>query len=422
MYENNRLPREMVDKIHRIATEIQEYHPYDKEDQAVDVEIAELADRSVPFDHCAVPDHPFLIAGTASSRTVACAAYQDNSFHFVRAVARLYEAEHGPLQELPLNAGDISELLWIPRESAKAQEQFLKFFSDLMDVSLEEMGRVSDYWKLKRHSVPSADELLETLVYPFSHDTSYRDTQFCTAARLGMLSRLIRSKEVLFSPDKPVYLLEDSTLALPLIRTDHALLYEIARRFICECARKQGVHYMTVTKSLNFPNPEKLDGEICKRLRSDEHWFLRLPAAALGENKPNLLGSRTIPPVGAVTYFFKAGPETRPLRLDMSLTAWRQNVFSADQEEQLRRERQLFRDLDFACHDRRCYGYPYPLKAAQNGAFLTEYDQAVLRRVFVNEAVKAGLYRENFTDAAAQTAVMRMCGQEGAAAQKNKKP
>ena len=80
------------------------------------------------------------------------------------------------------------------------------------------------------------------------------------------------------------------------------------------------------------------------------------------------------------------------MRLDMSFGAWQQLVFCDDQEEQLRRERQLFRDLDFATHDRRCYGYPYPLKAARDKAVLTDKEREVLRRILVNEAARAGLY------------------------------
>ena len=181
-------------------------------------------------------------------------------------------------------------------------------------------------------------------------------------------------------------------MALPLFSTDKALFFEIAKRYVCEYARIHGFRYLTLTKTHNIPYMGQIECEIQKRLHTNAHWFLRMPAEAPGKSKFGFLGTRTIPPVGTVSYVVKFTSSTSPMRLDMSFGAWQQLVFCDDQEEQLRRERQLFRDLDFATHDRRCYGYPYPLKAARDKAVLTDKEREVLRRILVNEAARAGLY------------------------------
>ena len=86
------------------------------------------------------------------------------------------------------------------------------------------------------------------------------------------------------------------------------------------------------------------------------------------------------------------------MRLDMSLKYWQQFIRSDDKEEQKCHEIQLFRDLDFASHDQRSYGYPYPIKACHDMASLTDDERLAMRKQIIDEAVKAGLKRKNFVD------------------------
>ena len=91
------------------------------------------------------------------------------------------------------------------------------------------------------------------------------------------------------------------------------------------------------------------------------------------------------------------------MRLDMDFEYWQEHIWSEDKELMRCREQQLFRDLDFASHDQRCYGYPYPIKACHDLASLTNDERVALRKQIINEAVKAGLKRKNFVDPSIQT-------------------
>jgi hypothetical protein len=60
--------------------------------------------------------------------------------------------------------------------------------------------------------------------------------------------------------------------------------------------------------------------------------------------------------------------------------------------------RRFFGALDYSAHDQRCYGYPYPIKAAHDRGSLTEQERTVLRQQLVEAAVHAGMRRSSFRD------------------------
>ena len=66
-------------------------------------------------------------------------------------------------------------------------------------------------------------------------------------------------------------------------------------------------------------------------------------------------------------------------------------------------EMRIFQDLDYASHDQRCYGYPYPIKAGHDRASLTEAERVALRKMIIAAAVSAGMKRSLFRSAAAAT-------------------
>lgn len=394
---------DVVEKIKHVVTDIQDWNI---NDSSAEDEIASLSDRIVCFEHCAMPDHPFLIAGADGSGDFPCVQYGDSVVYLVTATSRLYEATVGPLSELPVTAEDIVDFLWLPEDKAKARTQFLSTFSALMGAPLEDICRDSDYFEYAKRSgkrVASPVDLLDTLILPGAHDSSNIGIQLYSTAEAGALVRLMKSLDPSQFPGRPVYILEDTTLALPMVTARSTLFFEIAKRYACEYARNHGFHYMTLSKSHNMPHMDLIEDEILKKNPSGEHWFFRVPARSLGEAKPEFFGTRTVPPVGAVSYIFKFHHTTQPMRLDMSLKSWQQYIQCEDKEEQLRREVQIFRDLDHASHDQRCYGYPYPIKACHDKASLTEDERVALRKQIIDEAVRAGLKRKNFIDPGIQT-------------------
>jgi len=389
------------DVIRKIRDAAEELRTWNTGGAADKDEIAELAGRAVSFGHCARPDHEFLIGGADGSGDFPCVAYGDSVIYLVTAASRLYKASAGPLTEVPVSSGNAVDFLWLPEDKAKARAQFLNLFASLLGASPEEVCRKSDYFELARKygkNAASPEDLIDTLILPASHDASNIGIQLRTTAEAGAAVRLMRSAAKDGKPDKPVYVLEDTTLSLPMVTAKSTLFFEIAKRYACEYARENGFTFMTLSKSHNMPYMDLIEDEIIKRLPDKEHWFVRLPVKAAGEPKPAFLGARTIPPAGAVSYIFKLHNTTRPMRLDMSLKSWRQDICRGDRDEQRRREIQLFRDLDFASHDQRCYGYPYPIKASHDMASLTDGERAALRNQIIDEAVRAGLKRKNFID------------------------
>ncbi len=389
---------DVIDKIKYVVDDI---HTWNLNDTTAEDEISELTKHVVAFDHCVRPDHEYLIAGADGSGDFPCVAYGDSVVYLVTAMSRLYEASEGPLTEIPVSADDVVDFLWLPEDKAKARSQFLNAFANLVDDTLENICQKSDYFELAKKrgkSVSSPEDLIDTLILPESHDANNISIQMYTTAEVGALVRLMKSIKKSGKPDKPIYILEDTTLALPMVTAKRTLFFEIAKRYACEYARENGFTYLALSKSHNMPHMDLIEDEIAKTVPSREHWFVRIPSKATGDNKPSFLGSRTIPPVGAVSYIFKLHNTTLPMRLDMSLKYWQQNIFSEDKDEQQRREIQLFRDLDFASHDQRCYGYPYPIKACHDMASMTCDERIAMRNQIIDEAVKAGLKRKNFTD------------------------
>lgn len=372
-------------------------------------EIEELAKRVVFFDHCAIPDRPFLIGGADGSGDYPCVKYGDSFVYFSLAAARLYEARtSGILSERSISDHEIKDLLWLSGDSDTCRERFLNAFERMMKETPEIICELSDYYDYKKESgkVPSTRQGLldnKILILPPAHDASNIGIQLRTVAEVGCLVHLIQSKEIGAERDMPLYLLEDTTMALPMITSRSTLFFEIAKRYACVIAREKGIAYMTLSKSHNMPHMDLIEEIIGQENPSREHWFIRIPSTELKEEKLEFLGKRSIPPVGAISYLFKLHNNTQPMRLDMDYHYWNTHINDADQAQRLKNEIQLFRDLDFASHDQRCYGYPYPIKACHDIASLTEAERLSLRKWIIDRAIAIGLKRKNFVDPEIQT-------------------
>lgn len=117
-----------------------------------------------------------------------------------------------------------------------------------------------------------------------------------------------------------------------------------------------------------------------------------------------LVEERLLPPSGAVTYLVRFHRNVPMLRLYLDRVFWEeQRIKEPDEEETRAHERRLLEDLDYTGHDQRCYGYPYPIKAGHDRASLTQPERVALRKMIVDAAVRAGLKRNLFRDAAQAT-------------------
>jgi NurA-like 5'-3' nuclease len=116
-----------------------------------------------------------------------------------------------------------------------------------------------------------------------------------------------------------------------------------------------------------------------------------------------LTKDRQLPPIGAVTYLVRFHRNVPVLRLDMDVEFWRARVLRDDEEETLANESWIFEHLDYASHDQRSFGYPYPLKAGHDRASLTQTERSSFRRQIIDAAVSAGMKRSVFRDASMAT-------------------
>jgi hypothetical protein len=61
-------------------------------------------------------------------------------------------------------------------------------------------------------------------------------------------------------------------------------------------------------------------------------------------------------------------------------------------------EQKMLDRMDYACHDQRCSGCPYPLRAARDRATLTSPERMTLRKQIVEAGLLAGSKRSLFRE------------------------
>lgn len=370
-------------------------------------EIADLEPFVGTFEHCVSPDSNFLIAGSDGSGDFPCVRYGDSFVYVVTSRARLYEAVDPPkrLREVAAPGCDLASLLWMPEDPEKSAEMLDKFFEELTGVPLKTICEKSDYFgykKLYGRAPATSEGLIGTLIRPEAHESNNVRIQIMGTAEAAALIRMLDALDSIRQGRK-TYIIQDTTLALPLVKKSVSLFFEIAKRYACSLASKKDVTYLAISKSHNFPRMDLVEEMVYKKVSSREHWYMRVPSMALGEKCPEFIGAREIPPVGTVSYLFSLHKTTQPMRLDIDINHWKKTIWSEDSEVMLGRERQLFRDLDFASHDQRCYGYPYPVKASHDLASLTDAERVSIRKQVIDRAVEAGLKRKNFVDPSIST-------------------
>ncbi len=394
------LRNDVKNKIAGIVNDIQAWNA---EDSTITKEIEKLSSLVCEFDHCATPDSPFMILGSDGSGDFPCVTYGDSFVYLVTALCRAYKADpSGKLIEENIHEHSLVDFAWLPEDKQQSNKQLDLCFEKLIGHSLLEVCQISDYLQLaKEHgcSISSPSELLGTMIRPEAHDAHNLEIQIRTVAELAALIRAIEK----IDNNQPCYILEDSTMSLPLIYRNSSLFFEILKRYVAVLARNKGFAYLTISKSHNMPHMDLIESMISKTIPSHEHWFMRVPTSREDGDIPTFLGARSIPPAGAVSYLFKFHKATQTMRLDMDYTYWKKKVWNKDKSIMQQHEIQIFRDLDFASHDQRCYGYPYPIKACHDMASLTQAERVSLRKQIIDAAIENGLKRKNFIDPSMQT-------------------
>jgi hypothetical protein len=383
------------DKAEALATEMASWESKPRLDEETEQRIREAIK---PFSHTNTSE-TFRIAGVDGSGDYPSFSYADSFVYVATASGTVFRTDslHGLVEEQVLVEPNL-ELVWLPEDQSKAEGQWLKAFSSLAGVEAGEVVRQSDYTALKRaHAGSSAP--LNALVLPRASDTSNCGIQLRSCAEWGTALRLIES-------DPPCrYVLMDTTLSLPFIKTkENSLFHEQLKRLCCVRARERAVCLFTISKSHGLPSIELIENIAREQIglpasKVAEHWFLRLPLPDLDEwTLDGLIEGRQIPPIGAVSYLFRLHKNTPVMRLDMDREWW-ESRYRNDEGSESR----VFEELDYSSHDQRAYGYPFPIKACHDRTRLSNAERLVLKKQIIDAAVAQGMRRSLFKDASAAT-------------------
>tara|TARA_Y100001934_G_C12360391_1_gene780357 strand:- start:1396 stop:2616 length:1221 start_codon:yes stop_codon:yes gene_type:complete len=365
-----------------------------------------IKDKVECFDHT-IKFQNLIIGGIDGSGDFPSLSYSDSFVYIAVAQGTIYEAnQQSGLKEIGIEPDPVVEFVWIPEESKRRIQAFDEGFEALAGMSLEKVIESSDYRSIKANITgrdESIGEIRKGLIRPHAFDSGNIAIQLRSAAEIGAAIRLLHSTKNLD------YLLLDGTMSLPFIsRPGISLFFEHMKRFCCVEALKNNTGLFTLSKSHGLPSMELMEEIVREKLGLEkgkiaEHWFLRLPTPNIDNWECPLTSGRNIPPPSSVSYLVRFHKSTPVLRLDMDLNYWKKNVRGKTEHETVINESKIFKDLDYASHDQRCYGYPYPIKAGHDRASLTNVEREVFRKQIIDAAMKVGMRRTLFKSAAAST-------------------
>jgi hypothetical protein len=390
----------------RLSSLAEEMASWEASPRIVEDEALRIRESICPFGHAIRPDE-FILGGVDGSGDYPSLSYGD-SFVYVTVAhgTRYYPNAACGLKEVAEPPLGIMEFSWIPEDEVRRPVAIDAAFERMVGAPIAEVIDKSDYRHLKSRfsgKPHSVSDLLAELIRPHASDTGNLAIQFRSTGELAAALQLIRSQP------KSQYVLYDSTLSLPFVsRARNSLFHEHLKRLCCVEACQRGIGFFALSKSHGLPAIEHIERLAAEALGLEgrqvaEHWYLRLPIQNRDGWELSLVEQRNVPPPGAVTYLFRFHRNVPVMRLDMDESYWEQFVKGSTTEETQANEQRIFEHLDYASHDQRCYGYPYPIKAGHDRASLTQPERVALRKMIIDAAVAAGMKRSLFRSASAAT-------------------
>jgi hypothetical protein len=374
---------------------------------SVDDDERERIRQAITFFEHTTTREDLVLAGVDGSGDYPALNYADSFVYLSTAQATTYVSDPTcGLRESEPQSPPLVDFVWLPESEDLRRTNQDAAFARLTGRTLESVVEQSDYRELKKHITGqdrSIAEVVEALIRPHASDSSNLAIQLRSTAELAAALKQLESLP------KSAYLLVDGTFSLPFVgRVNESLFYEHIKRLCCVVARKRGVRFLAISKSHGLPGIEILESLAQEPRGSEgremaEHWYLRIPTHAHDGWHMTLTGDRRIPPVGAVSYLVRFHKNVPVLRIDMDQAFWAAHIVGADDDETQANECMLFEDLDYASHDQRCFGYPYPIKAAHDRASMTKAERVALRKQVIDAAAKAGMRRSLFRDASRAT-------------------
>ncbi len=356
-----------------------------------------------PFSHTTRREG-LVLAGVDGSGDFPAVEYADSFVYVSTAQATCYDAAPVTgLKEIGPSLPPVLDFAWLARRGSARHRGMFEAFAELAGDSVDGVISASDYRTLKASLTGrpnTVGQLRDGLIRPAASDAPNIAVQLRSTAELGAALRLLCVES-----QQPRYLLLDTTLALPFAhRPTESLFAEHLKRLLCVEGRARGTAVLCVSKSHGLPGIEAIEELARERMgfaagQIAEHWYLRIPSMEDDGWSIDLEAGRRLPPLAAVSYLVRFHRTTPVLRIDLDRRWWEKHLKDSGDSEALSAEQAMFEDLDYACHDQRCYGYPYPIKAGHDRASLTKAERVALRRQIVDAAVRAGMKRSLFRDA-----------------------
>jgi len=357
------------------------------------------------YDHTTSREN-LVIAGVDGTGDFPSISYSDSFVYLTMAQGTCYQSDSGcGLKEISA-VEPILELTWLTNDPEQYRDALDASFASLAGMSVADVISQSDYKALKAKMSGKTDlvtTLIDNLIRPQPSDTGNLAIQLRSCAELGAALRLIKSEAA------PQYVLLDSTYSLPFVsRRQASLFFEHLKRLCCVEARNHNIGFFALSKSHGMPGMEVVEPLVAEALGAEkgktaEHRFLRVPIQARDGWRMAILENRNVPPPGAVSYLVRFHRNTPVMRLDMDFEYWYASLRGETEETTQANERKLFEDIDYACHDQRAYGYPYPIKAGHDRASLTNAERVAFRKMIIQAAVAKGMNPKLFRSASQAT-------------------
>ncbi len=331
------------------------------------------------------------LGGVDGSGDFPSLTYADSFVYLSVAAGAVYETDAlCGLREVDTGVAATAEFSWLPGDNDEVARQWDKAFEALARRPIEQVLHDSDYRHVKAKVTGRSQReaaLARHLLRPKASDAGNVGIQLRSCAELGAALALVGGGQRLD------VVLMDGTMSLPMVSRDEvSLFHEHLKRLLAVEAYAAGTAFIAISKSHGLPGIEEVESLAAEALgvppREAEHWFLRLPDHSTSGGLP-LTAGRHVPPPGAVSFLVRFHRTTPVLRIDVDQTYWREHLAGTGDER-------LFSWLDYAAHDQRCFGYPYPIKAAHDRASLTKKERIALRKQLIDAAAAAGMNRRLF--------------------------
>ena len=354
-----------------------------------DGDVQSILDNVRAYSHTTRLEEEFRVAAVDGSGEYPLIQQDDVFMHFMSAASTCYQtasSRQHKMSAFEQGNGLLTHLLNLQDDIQAIRKSYSALLSDLGNLDLKSLVAGSDYvevfQKFGRGKITAGS-------------VTWPNVALARASQVATHGYLIRSIGELVAgirllETKSKYLLLDTTLGYFLLG-ESIYIPELLKRYLITQAKECGTCVIGLNKSHNIPNGDLIGRLVKEKLGYSEHWYLRLPSPDLGEKPWKFLNDREVPPKLGITYLFKFHSTSFPMRLDVDAGWWNEHISNDEAKE-----RRLFEDLDFTCHDVRSYGYPYPLQAAHRRSALTKQERRAVKDIVLQNAQTEGMLRGAF--------------------------